>query len=205
MLSGRARALLVLALVVGVGMVCAFGFGVKQPSATTPLAAERVDGQGEISFTIAVQKTTFWVGEPVNITFTVTNICDHNVTLVGSALMFGFTVYDLSNNIVYVDGAFLAVPSVLWGIPLSPGESVTAVLIWPQTCNQTLWNPWGVPVQPGRYFIVGLFYGGLGYGLSFGPLEVDVYAPIPASTAVAAVVVAPAVVLLAAVLLGRKR
>jgi hypothetical protein len=104
LLSGRACALLVLALIVWIGTVYHLGFGVKPSSANTPHVEERVDWQGEIGFTMMVQKAAFEVGESVYITFTVMSIPNHRVTLVQSARDFDFTVYDRSINTMYVLG-----------------------------------------------------------------------------------------------------
>ncbi|WXG42576.1 MAG: hypothetical protein WED04_00455 [Promethearchaeati archaeon SRVP18_Atabeyarchaeia-1] len=54
MISGRARAVLVSAVIVVVGMVCVSGLSLRPSSAGTPLVAEVVDEQGGFKLTTAL-------------------------------------------------------------------------------------------------------------------------------------------------------
>jgi DNA-binding transcriptional ArsR family regulator len=121
--------------------------------------AEGVNEQLGLELTMALQKTNYSLGEPVNMTFTITNISNQTISLfqygVGGFNMFEFQVYNDTDNSVW---------SLIYPVyPLNPGgpivtttllgseESLTGVLVWEQMCNNT--GP--VPVSPGTYYIVG--------------------------------------------------
>jgi hypothetical protein len=157
-------------------------------------------------FTMTLQKAVYATGEPVNITFTVTNISNQNMTIVRWAYEFDFVVYDRSNSGIYQWSRFKAFIEMLWWVFLDPGDSFESVLVWPQTWNQTDRNNEGIPVSSGIYSIVGLWN-----DYETGPLRVFIVEPIvepnpsPAIVIVGLAVAMPVVILVAAVLVTKKR
>jgi hypothetical protein len=186
-------------------MVGVFTLTVKPAAAGTPLVAEKVvDG---LKFTMSLQNTTFKPGEPINITFTVTNIGRQTISYVHSFPEFDFIVYNSSISNLYQWTSFKMFPMIVWNTHLDPGKNYTSVLTWPQTCNQTVYKNEGVPVSPGQYSIIGLF---LHFGLQTTPLQVSIgtvdtgtckpVSMMVASGGVGVGIAVPVVILLAAVL-----
>jgi hypothetical protein len=140
------------------GMVAAFGVAVMPYSVNTTLTASSVDRLRGLEFTMALQKTIFKIGEPVNITFTITNIGSVTYNFLHSFPEFDFIVYDSLNRQLYRDTAFKGFPTIAWTTPLYTGENYTTVLVWHQTSNQSIDNNEGTPVSPGQYSIVGIFF-----------------------------------------------
>lgn len=171
MISSRAHALFMLAVIVAVGMLTTSCLIAKPSTAHTRPVTEIVTEQDGLRFTMALQNNTFKVGEPINITFTVTNIGSQTITYWRSEPEFDFRVYNLSNNKLYQWTLFKMFPMIIWSTSLNPGDNVTSVLVWPQTCNQTVYNNEGVPVSPGQYFIIGFF---VKFGLQTSPLQVNI-------------------------------
>jgi hypothetical protein len=150
-----------LVVLVGVGMFFALTYPVepKSPSQTLPTAQGSADG---LQLTMALEKTEYTLGEPVNITFTITNISSQTISLshygAGAFNMFEFRVYNDTNDSIW---------SLIYPVyPYNPGgpivtvtllnakESLTGVLVWGQTCNNMAFSE-GVPVSSGTYYIVG--------------------------------------------------
>jgi hypothetical protein len=170
-ISNRASALFMLAMIVAVGILTTSSLIAKPSAANTRPVTETVNEQDGLRFTMALQNNTFKVGEPVNITFTVTNIGSQTITYWRSEPEFDFKVYNLSNNNLYQWTLFKVFPMVIWSTSLNPGDNVTGVLVWPQTCNQTEHNNEGVPVSPGEYSIIGFF---VKFRLQTSPLQVNI-------------------------------
>ena len=120
---------------------------------------EGVNMQLGLQLTMTLQKTNYSLGEPVNMTFTITNISNQTIHLdsygwVGETFdMFEFQVFNDTNNIWsliypvfagYYNGAISVTV-------LNPEESLTGALVWEQMYNDTV----PVPVSPGTYYIVG--------------------------------------------------
>jgi uncharacterized coiled-coil protein SlyX len=104
--------------------------------------------------TLALEKTNFSLGEPINVTLILTNISDQTVSfwLDFSFSYFQFFVYDSTNSEIYsslYNGGALLPLAVQF--TLNPGQSMSDVFSWPQT----IFSPEGVPVSPGTYYIVG--------------------------------------------------
>jgi hypothetical protein len=119
-----------------------------------PDTAEGVNEQLGLQLTMTLQKTNYSLGEPVNMTFTITNISNQTIGLYqygGPSDMFEFQVYNDTNNSVW-SLIFPFYPGVdIPAVSLNSEESLTGVLLWEQMCNNTA----PVPVSPGTYYIVG--------------------------------------------------
>ena len=157
----------VLTILVGVGVVYAISYEFKpQNSIQTFPTAEGVNEQFGLHLTMTLQKTEYSLGEPINITLTITNIGNQTITYTYGAgqWRFDFRVYNGTNNAIYhwSDGR-----PFFWElepITLNPGESLTSgspPYIWQQTRNNgpdpspPSLSPDATQVDPGTYYIVG--------------------------------------------------
>jgi hypothetical protein len=132
---------------------------------------------------LTLQKTQFSLGEPVNVTLTVTNISNQTTTFVDFPSYWNFLVYNDTNSGLYqwlLSGR--GFPLLGTNVLLDPGMGFTnEVLVWPQTCNRTVSQD-GIPespVSPGTYYIVGE-YGNLAnalYKLQTTPIEITIIQP----------------------------
>jgi hypothetical protein len=149
-----------LVVLFGVSMflVLAYPFEPKSPSQTLPTAQGVYDG---LQLTMTLEKTEYTLGEPINITLTLTNISNKTVSFwLDYYNDFDFRVYNGTNSTVYSHsnpgGYIEAVPDVIWDVTLNAGKSLSVEFSWQQT-----WYPnvpvqmEGVPVLPGTYYIVG--------------------------------------------------
>ena len=130
----------------------------KQVSPDVRAAVNQTVG---LQLTMTLQKTNYSLGEPVNMTFTITNISNQTILLSQyAAYQFGFIVYNGTNNNIYQTSLnFPLYPNNPGGLDIIPfslnaEESFTETLVWGQTCNNTAASE-GVPVSPGTYYIVG--------------------------------------------------
>jgi len=141
------------------------------------LRIQPVKADEQLELTMTVEKTDYYVGEPINVTLTVTNISNQTITFQYWAKTFDLLVHN-DTGYIYQWSKSRIFPFVIVDLSLDPGENITRVLTWPQTCNDTLFSQ-GTPVSPGAYYIYG--YGssqdGL-YELETGPIEVNVDQPI---------------------------
>jgi hypothetical protein len=115
-----------------------------------------------LQLTIALEKTEYSLGEPINMAFTITNISNQTISLlhygVSAFNMFEFRVYNDTNNSIwsqiYPVYPFNPGGPIVTATLLNSEESLTGVLVWEQTCNNTAFSE-GVPVSSGTYYIVG--------------------------------------------------
>jgi len=148
--------MLFLPLVVLVGVVMCFGLLCSQK----PFTAQ--SSSNGLQLTMTLEKTEYSLGEPISMTFTITNISNQTMSLlhygVGAFNMFEFRVYNDTDNSVWsqIYPVFAVNPGgpIVASTLLNPEESLTGVLVWEQTCNNTAFSE-GVPVSSGTYYIVG--------------------------------------------------
>jgi len=131
------------------------------------------EAQLGLKLTMAVEKIDYYVGEPINVTLTITNISNQTIDFLYMASTFDFLVYNDTGSL-YQWSSFRVFPLFVVNWPLGPEENITNVLTWPQTCNVTETSQ-GIPVSPGAYYILGEIPS---YGLQAGPIEVNVDQPI---------------------------
>jgi hypothetical protein len=149
-------AIILLAVLLGFGLMGTLASKATSCTTDKPLAVEKVVNGLEL--TMSLQKATFYQGEPVYINFTVTNIGTQTINLTHSFPEYNFIVSNSSNDNLYQWVFFKAFPMIVYDTSLGPGQSYTNILTWPQTCNQTIYDNEGIPVSPGEYSIVGVFY-----------------------------------------------
>ena len=163
-----------LTVLLGVSLVYAlsYAFTPKNSAQTLP-TAEAVGEQDGLELTMTLEKTEYSLGESININFSITNISNQTINFLLTGMPFDFHVYNDTNNSIYqwsVGPPIQVFPEHEGIIPLNARESLTDVLVWPDTISSE-----GVPVSPGTYYIVGLN----GYNTRFQttPIQVTIVKP----------------------------
>lgn len=131
-------------------------------------------GNGNLELTMALGKTAYSLGEPVNLTLTITNISNQTTNFTHTGLDFDFRVYKDTNNVVYQWSNFRAIAQFITIVPLHAGESMSANFTWLQTCNFST-SVEGDPVSPGTYNIIGQT--GPTYGIQTTPIQLTIVKP----------------------------
>ena len=131
-------------------------------------------GKGNLELTMTLDKTTYSLGEPVNLTLTITNISNQTISFMHTGLDFDFQVYNDTNNLVYQWSNFRAIAQFIAIVPLPAGESMSANFTWLQTCNFNA-SVNGDPVSPGTYNIIGQT--GPTYGIQTTPIQFAIVKP----------------------------
>jgi hypothetical protein len=147
------------------------GYVAKPKDTMKPLST--VIGVNEtigLELTMRLEKTDYSPGEPVNITFTLTNISNQTINLQMTAWTFDFQVLNGTNHVIFQYSTSQIFPFVVWNVQIAPGENLTLVEVWPQRCNSTV----GVAVSPGTYYIVGQIYPLGNIILQTSPLQITV-------------------------------
>jgi hypothetical protein len=185
---GRLLLFSALTVLLGVGLVYGLSYEFKPKNSTQMLSsAEGVNEQVGLELTLTLQKTEYSLGEPVNVTLTITDVENQTVSFSNFISWWDFLVYNgtvFGQNGLYQWRLDSGEEMPMHGeyITLDPGMSLTNVFVWPQTCNATL-SPDGVPVSPvspGTYYIVGRYdYFGhsFDYNLQTTPIQITIAPP----------------------------
>lgn len=137
------------------GAVNAAGYVAKPKDAMTTLStAIGVNETAGLELTMRLEKTEYILSEPINITFTLTNISNQTINLYVGAWTFDFQVFNDTNNVIFQYSTSQIFPLWMMNVQIAPGKNLTDVSVWQQVCNQTAFSE-GVPVSPGTYYIVG--------------------------------------------------
>lgn len=128
-------------------------------------------GNGNLELTMTLDKTSYSLGEPVNLTLTITNISSQTINFTHTGLDFDFQVYNGTNNVVYQWSNFQAIPQFIAIEPLPAGDSISANFTWLQTCNFNA-QVQGEPVSSGTYNIIGQT--GPTYGIQTTPIQITI-------------------------------
>lgn len=136
-----------------------------------PTSSQVTSVNGTLQLTLSVDKTVYAVGEPVNVTLSITNISNQSIEFEYTGMNFDFTVANSTGNIVYQWSIGRAIPQFILLESLAPGQNVTATYSWSQITNT---NPStvGTLVSPGTYFIVG--NSNPIYGLQTEPVQITI-------------------------------
>jgi hypothetical protein len=166
-----------LTVLLGVSLVYAVSYTFKpKNSAQTLTTAEAVDEQDGLELNMTLEKTEYSLGEPINITLTITNISNQTINLTVGDPFFDFRVYNDTNSDLYEWSWSQISLNIEWSpLPLGAEESLTNRLVWPQTWNDMVFSE-GVSVSPGTYYIVGLVFD-LPHGLETTPIQVTIVKP----------------------------
>jgi hypothetical protein len=171
-----------LTILLGLGVVCALSFVVlpfstngSSNSQTLPVAsttkAKGVNDGLELSMTL--QGTEYRLGDPINVSLTITNVSNQTVNFSLTASSWDFLVYNDTNSSVFEwlnSGRYF--PFLFANVPLDPGMSLMNTFTWPQT----FWNTTtasGSQVSPGTYYIFGQY----GHSLQTTPIKIIIVGP----------------------------
>ena len=140
----------------------------------TPAPTMASGEKGNLEITMTLDKTSFSLGESVNLTLAIINISSQTISFTDTGLNFDFQVYNGTNNLVYQWSNFRAIPQFVAIVPLPSGQNISANFTWPQTCNfNTQVN--GDTVSPGTYSIIGET--GPTYGIQTTPIQITIGDP----------------------------
>ena len=127
------------------------------PTPTLPPANSTVNG---LLLSISLEKNVFEVGEPVNVTLTITNVSSETVDFTVTAMNFDFLVYNSSNGLVYQWSYLRVFPQYAYIDHLTPGKTLTSTEIWPQTANIPTSGIENQQVPAGTFYVIGESPGG---------------------------------------------
>ena len=151
-----------------------FNFVVSVTITENSSLAAASGGNGVLELTMTLEKTTYSLGEPVNLTLTITNITNQTVNYEHTGLDFDFQVYNGTSNEVYQWSNFIAIPQFIAIVPLPAGASRSDNFTWSQTCNFNT-QVEGDPVSSGTYSIIGQT--GPTYGIQTTPIQLTILKP----------------------------
>jgi hypothetical protein len=146
---------------VGVGLVYSFNWSLNLKGSTqTKPMAEGVNEQFGLKLTASLEKSVYRLGEPVNVSFAITNTGNQTIKYGISRLgnRFDFRVYNITQESIYQWSWDRAFAWMVDDITLDPGESLTAgqyhsqYYAWLQKFDS---HTGSVPVSSGTYYIVG--------------------------------------------------
>jgi len=126
------------------------------PLNLAPVEAEATEYPFKLKITL--EKTTYKPGEQVNVTWTLTNIGEENITLYSSDML-GFVIRDKDFNHVYRKGSRgLAV--VIPYPPIPPSENRTSTDVWRQVYDDRILKLQNIyyvlkKVPPSTYYVSG--------------------------------------------------
>jgi len=151
------KALLFCAVAVVLGAISVYGMSMIAPrEALKAVTVEGINEELGLKLTMTLDKTTFQLGEPVNISLTMTNVSNRTVKLNIMHLghRFDFRIYNITHEDIYQwnrGHGCAMVDEVI----LEPDESLSRNLQWEQICNNYRIVPRDQLVVPGTYYIVG--------------------------------------------------
>ena len=165
----------IVVLVSCLAFVGSLHFGSAQTSTPipTPGSTVAVGESGNLQLTMVLGKTVYGLGEPVNLTLTLTNISGQTINFTHTGYDFDFQVTNDTNTQVYQWSNFQAFPDIVSITPLQAGGSFSSNFTWLQTCNFNL-SVQGDPVSPGTYNIIGQT--GPTYGIQTTPIQLTIEA-----------------------------
>jgi len=183
----RVVLLLILTALLGFGIVYAIKYEFTQTTSTSAPTLTRTQGVNEqagLKLTLTLDKTEYALGEPINITLTVTNISNQTIDFSDFVSWWDFVVYNGTSS--GYNGLFqwlhsgITFPFHGTEIPLDTGMGLTnEAMVWSQMCNATV-DRYGTPISPvslGTYYIVGM-YNNFGwdwnYNLVTSPIQITI-------------------------------
>jgi hypothetical protein len=132
------------------------------------------------NLSITLEKTTYRPGEEVNVTWTLTNISDENLTLYHSAdSTLDFIIRDNNFDYIFRYTGYHSTAAVYYPLStMAPSDSKTTMGTWEQIYDGSgSVSPifWYRQVPPGAYYVLGVFRSST-YGLEFEtpPLRITI-------------------------------
>jgi hypothetical protein len=129
--------------------------------------------QFSLELNLADNKTDYSLGDPINVTLTITNITNETASFSFAPSWWNLFVYNDTNNLLYKWSSGKIFPMYIMFVTLEPGMNVSESMTWPQTCDAVL-GDCGTPIEPvspGTYYLVGLYYG---YDLRTLPVQIKI-------------------------------
>jgi hypothetical protein len=191
MMNPRRKPLLSLFLIVMVSESAFAGslhFCIAQSDIPATILAS--GGNGILELTVSIDKNSYSLGQPVNLTLTITNISNQTINYEHTGLDFDFQVYNGTHNLVYQWSNFKAIAQFIEIVPLPAGESESTNFTWLQTCNFNL-SVQGELVSPGTYNIIGET--GPTYGIKTAPIQLTI-GVTPTSTPITVPTTTPTII-----------
>lgn len=130
--------------------------------------------KGNLELTMTLDNFAYNIGEPINLTLTITNISKQTINFTHTGLDFDFQVTNDTNNLVYQWSNFKAIPQFITIESLPAGDSISANFTWLQTCNFNA-QVQGDAASPGTYNIIGQT--GPTYGIQTIPIQITILEP----------------------------
>ena len=182
---GFVKVILLSALILqlGFGLVSGMGYAAK-PKPVTPsfLTATAVNKAVGLELTVHLEKIEYNLGEPVNITLTLTDISNKTLHLwLRSDIAWDYQVFNSTNSLMfdYLSDVF-TFGSIGFPVNITAGQSITVPFVWPQAYGPIPFStvtPLSPPVSiggginitrvslggavtlvsPGRYYIIERF------------------------------------------------
>jgi parallel beta-helix repeat protein len=115
--------------------------------------------QFRLELNLVENKTDYDLGEPINITLTITNMTNETASFLLAPSWWDLFVYNDTNNLLYRWSSGKIFPMYVMFVTLEPGMNISEAMTWPQTCNAVVDN-FGTPispVSPGTYYLVGFY------------------------------------------------
>jgi hypothetical protein len=129
--------------------------------------------QFRLELDLVYNQTIFNLGDPINVTLTITNITNESATFSFAPSWWNLFVYNDTNNLLYRWSSGKAFPMYVHPMTLEPGKNVSESMTWPQTCDAVLGDAGTpiAPVSPGTYYLVGSYFG---YDLRSLPVQIRI-------------------------------
>jgi hypothetical protein len=166
-------------VLLGVSLVYALSYSFKPENSVQTLSiAEAVGEQDGLEITMTLEKTEYSIGEPINITLTITNITNQTVDFGLAPSSWDFLVYNNTDDRIFEWlNSGRAFPMWVQNVSLDPRMGLTEVFTWPQTfwISKTT-GVSGGQVSPGTYHIVGR-YERASASLQTTPMQVTIVKP----------------------------
>jgi len=129
------------------------------PLNLSPVQTEATEYPFKLKTTL--EKTTYKLGELINVTWTLINIGEENSTLYHSRDWFDFVVYDENFIRVFRYASYVLIPGwvVPW-TPIPPNGNRTQTRFWKQNyygSENIVPELWLKKVPPGIYYLTGIF------------------------------------------------
>jgi hypothetical protein len=135
---GFVKVMLLSALILqlGFGLVSGVGYAAR-PTPVTPsfLTATTVNKAVGLELTVHLEKIKYDLGEPVNITLTLTDISNKTVHLwLWSDIAWDYQVFNSTNSLMfdYLSDVFTFGSVDFFPVNITAGQSITAPFVWPQ-------------------------------------------------------------------------
>jgi len=182
-LRNKITLLLTLAIVLSVGLVFALSQEVRLKKSTPTIStAEGVNEQLGLKLTLTLERTEYNLGEPVNMTLTLSNIENQSVSFNYFYDWWDFRIYNVTsfgqNDLYWGNGGHDEIPHG-GEVSLDPEMSTSAGFSWRQVCNSTV-DRYGQPISPvlpGTYYLVGMyddFRRNFDYNLQTAPIQITI-------------------------------